>query len=121
LRQFITYKATLAGVVVVLIDPRGTSTTCPIKTCGHRERGNRRSQAEFCCRRCGYTAPADWNAAVNIQNKADVTQPMVSHDDAGNVAGFERETPPSADASLVLKDEAVDDTDRARRLCARWS
>ncbi len=102
LRQFITYKATLAGVVVVAIDPRGTSTTCPIETCGHRERGNRRSQAEFCCRRCGYTAPADWNAAVNIQNKADVTQPMVSHDDAGNVAGFERETPPSADASLAL-------------------
>ncbi len=102
LRQFITYKATLAGVVVVLIDPRGTSTTCPIETCGHRERSNRRSQAEFCCRRCGYTAPADWNAAVNIRTKADVTQPMVSHDDAGNVAGFERETPPSADASRAL-------------------
>ena len=100
LRFFIAYKAALAGVAVVAVDPRNTSRTCC--KCKHCDRRNRRSQAVFQCRRCGFTAPADWNAAENIRNKADVTQPMASHDDAGNVAVRRRDTPPSADASLTL-------------------
>lgn len=100
LRFFIAYKAALAGVAVVAVDPRNTSRTCC--KCKHCDRRNRRSQALFQCRRCGFTAPADWNAAENIRNKADVTQPMASHDDAGNVAVRRCDTPPSADASLAL-------------------
>ncbi|MCK7582520.1 MAG: transposase [Chromatiales bacterium] len=37
LRQFITYKAKLAGVYVVIVDPRHASRTCPV--CGSVEKG----------------------------------------------------------------------------------
>jgi IS605 OrfB family transposase len=75
LRACIAYKAQLAGVRVVFVDPRHTSQRCSV--CGHTERANRRSQAHFCCVVCRHTAPADYNAAINIQ-RAAVKQPMVS-------------------------------------------
>ena len=64
LRMFITYKAALLGVPVVVVDPRNTSRMC--RMCGHTEKANRRSQEKFCCRKCGHTENADYNAAVNI-------------------------------------------------------
>jgi putative transposase len=78
LRQYITYKAAWAGVPVHLVDPRNTSRTCSV--CGHCEKANRRSQAEFLCQRCGYRTNADDNAALNISRKewAAVNQPMAS-------------------------------------------
>ena len=75
LRTFLEYKARLAGVCLHLVDPRNTSRTCSI--CGHCEKANRKSQAEFVCQSCGYAAPADWNAAINI-SRADVKQPIVA-------------------------------------------
>ena len=45
--------------------------------CGHCEQANRKSQAEFVCQSCGFAAPADWNAAVNI-SRAEVKQLLVS-------------------------------------------
>jgi len=65
LRTFVEYKAKLAGVPVVIVDPRNTSRTCA--ECGHCEKANRSSQAEFQCRSCGHTAHADLNAARNIR------------------------------------------------------
>jgi putative transposase len=76
LRQFISYKARRAGVAVIAVEARNTSRTCPV--CGHCEKANRRSQAEFCCVVCQHQAPADVNAAVNIRQRAAVIQPMVS-------------------------------------------
>jgi IS605 OrfB family transposase len=76
LRSFVEYKALLAGVSVCLVAPRNTSKTCPV--CGHCERANRRSQAEFVCKSCAHAAAADVNAAVNIAARADVMQPIVS-------------------------------------------
>lgn len=77
LRSFIEYKAALAGVVVCLVDPRNTSKTC--SACGHCERSNRKSQAEFICKSCGHAAPADVNAAINIAARAEVVmRPTVS-------------------------------------------
>ena len=58
---FIKYKARLAGVEVIEVNPRKTSQTC--SRCGHCERGNRRRQASFHCKACGYTIHADLNAA----------------------------------------------------------
>jgi putative transposase len=57
-------KAEEAGRTVIRVDPRHTSQTCA--ACGHVDAGNRVSQAEFRCRRCGHTAHADVNAARNI-------------------------------------------------------
>ena len=76
LRKFIEYKAALAGVPVVLVNPRNTSRTC--NQCRYCEKTNRKSQSEFRCRACGYTAHADYNAAINIAIGAAVNRPEVS-------------------------------------------
>jgi IS605 OrfB family transposase len=81
LRQFVTYKAALAGIPVILIDPRGTSRTC--SECGHCERSNRRTRDDFECKHCGLTLPADWNAARNIRDRGAVMLPHVGVDDSG--------------------------------------
>jgi IS605 OrfB family transposase len=64
LRSFITYKAILAGVPIVFVNPRNTSRTC--SACGHCEKKNRKSQAEFVCKHCGHSENADLNASRNI-------------------------------------------------------
>lgn len=79
LRQFLTYKANLAGIPVVLVDPAYTSRTCSV--CGHCEKKNRKSQARFECRSCGYAANADYNASRNIAARGHVSGPMVAPDD----------------------------------------
>jgi IS605 OrfB family transposase len=78
LRAHIAYKAAWAGVPVHLVDPRNTSRTC--SACGHCEKANRKSQAEFLCQRCGFAANADYNAALNISRKqwVAVNRPMAS-------------------------------------------
>lgn len=76
LRQFVAYKAQLAGVTLVLVDPRNTSRTCV--ECGHCAKANRRSQSEFVCQSCGHTANADHNAARNIRARAIVNWLKVS-------------------------------------------
>jgi transposase len=44
----------------------GAMTRQGSHVCGHVARGNRRSQAQFSCRCCGYTTHADFNATLNI-------------------------------------------------------
>jgi IS605 OrfB family transposase len=68
LRAFISYKAQRGGIPVYLIDPKYTSQRC--SACGHTERRNRKSQAEFCCVVCGHGCSADYNAAINIERAA---------------------------------------------------
>ena len=77
LRAFVHYKAALAGVPVLVVDPRYTSRTC--NACGCCDQRNRPDQATFRCVSCGHTALADRNAACNIRDRADVMQPMVSN------------------------------------------
>jgi IS605 OrfB family transposase len=83
LRGFVEYKAKLAQVPMVAVDPRNTSRTCA--RCGHCEKKNRPAQAEFRCRACGHEAHADINAAENIRRAAckpaalsDVCSPHIS-------------------------------------------
>ena len=75
LRQFIAYKARLAGVPLVIIDPKNTSRQCNV--CGHIDEKNRPTRSEFCCVSCGHSENADLNAAKNIRNRAAIIQPMV--------------------------------------------
>jgi len=85
LRQFLSYKAALAGVPLQLVDPRNTSRACHV--CGHCAKANRKSQAIFCCQACGHTENADRNAAINI-SKAAVMQPIVAPENQRNNRRF---------------------------------
>lgn len=79
LAKFIEYKALLAGVSVIYVDPRNTSRECI--SCGHIDKANRKSQSLFSCVQCGYTANADLNAAMVIANRgrAAVNQPYATN------------------------------------------
>ena len=70
LRGFTEYKAKLAGVPVIAVDPRNTSRTCP--ECGHIDRGNRLVRGIFLCRQCGHFDHADVVGAINIASAAKV-------------------------------------------------
>jgi len=72
LRQFIEYKARLAGVPVSAVNPRNTSRACP--SCWHIDKKNRPNQSTFLCVRCGFAGLADSIAADNIRRVA-VNQP----------------------------------------------
>jgi len=77
LDTFIGYKAKLAGVQVVFVDPRNTSRQC--SACGHVAKSNRKSQSLFSCGNCGFTFNADLNAAINISKRASVNAPIAVH------------------------------------------
>ena len=68
LRTKIAYKAQLAGVKVVFVDPRNTSRMCSV--CGYISKKNRPNQSTFLCQACGYSCNADLNASVNIAVRA---------------------------------------------------
>jgi IS605 OrfB family transposase len=76
LYAFVTYKAELAGITVVTVDPRNTSRSCA--KCGHCKKSNRKSQAEFVCKACGHRAHADRNAALNIALRAQAASKTAS-------------------------------------------
>jgi IS605 OrfB family transposase len=75
LRAFVEYKAKLAGIPVVLVDPRNTSRACP--QCGCIDKANRPSQSLFSCVQCGFSGHADTIAAENIR-RAAVNRPYVA-------------------------------------------
>jgi IS605 OrfB family transposase len=76
LKGFIGYKAQLAGVPLIEVDPRNTSRECA--ACGHISKANRKSQGSFLCVSCGFAANADHNAAVNIGRRGAVSRPHIS-------------------------------------------
>jgi IS605 OrfB family transposase len=75
LRQFISYKAALAGVALLLVDPRYTSQRC--HGCGQL---GHRVGLKFSCSSCGQF-DADFNAALNISAAAAalVNQPEMAN------------------------------------------
>lgn len=68
LGTFITYKARLAGVPLVIVDPRNTSRECA--ECGHVSKKSRPDQSTFHCVACLHAANADTNAARVISSRA---------------------------------------------------
>lgn len=65
--QHLKQAASRKGVVVALVNESYTSKTCP--SCGHihvKLGGNKKFQ----CPKCKYTAPRDWNGALNIMVRA---------------------------------------------------
>ena len=96
LRQKIAYKARLAGVPVILIDPHNTSRTCPV--CGCVDKRNRPSQSVFSCVQCNFSGFADHIAAVNI-GRAAVNRPNAGRVE---VQAGSPELRPSAPASRLI-------------------
>lgn len=76
LREFIVYKAELAGVPVAIVNARYTSQGC--SCCGCIDKANRPDQATFSCVSCGHSEPADLNAARNIRARAALATPSSS-------------------------------------------
>jgi IS605 OrfB family transposase len=74
LRNFIEYKAIIAGIPVYRVDPRYTSQTCP--KCNHVEKTNRPSRDLFRCVSCGFSDHSDHVGAVNIRLRALVNKPI---------------------------------------------
>lgn len=66
--RILANKAESAGRLMVPVDARNTSRTCP--ACGHAAKENRATQAKFACVRCGFTANADHVGAKNVLNRA---------------------------------------------------
>lgn len=65
LLQYLTYKCEAKGIKLAFVDPAYTSQTC--SQC--KSRLVMRVGGKFECRRCGYRAHADYNAAVNVRDK----------------------------------------------------
>ena len=61
------YKAKIAGVPLLRINPHNTSRQC--SQCGHTEKANRKTRDSFVCKSCGHAACADSNGAANIRLK----------------------------------------------------
>ena len=68
LQNQIEYKAGAKGVMVVYVDPRHTSQTCP--HCGNVDRNARhRERHEYICPKCGFRTNDDRAAAMNIRER----------------------------------------------------
>lgn len=67
-RSLLEYKCKMKDRTFVAVPPQYTSQMC--NACGHKEKGNRETQAKFVCRNCGQVAHADINAAKNILKKS---------------------------------------------------
>jgi putative transposase len=64
---YLIYKANQAGKVLIKVFPRFTSQECA--RCGHIHPGNRPTQSEFVCQKCGHAENADQNAAEVIKKR----------------------------------------------------
>lgn len=63
-RRQLEYKQAWRGGLVVAVNPRNTSRTCPC--CGHVSADNRQTQARFACVECGFEENADVVGAINV-------------------------------------------------------
>ena len=69
LRHEIEWQLVKAGGVVIAVDPRGTSITCP--HCRTKDKRNRPTQAIFKCinKSCNFESNADVVGALNVLKK----------------------------------------------------
>jgi putative transposase len=67
IRQFTAYKLKDRGKLMIKVSAKNTSLEC--SSCGNVDKENRKSQAMFLCTKCGHTANADDNAALNIKRR----------------------------------------------------
>lgn len=78
-----------------------TSQRC--HKCGHVERGNRAGQAQFVCLKCGHTANADLNAALNIRDSTPKTAAGFAVDGRGGTGAIGPPVEASTTSKLELQ------------------
>ena len=100
LKSFIAYKARLAGVPLIQVDPRNTSRTCPVYGCVDKR--NRPNQSTFLCVSCEFSGLADHIAAINIGSRAAVNRSNVARDDAKAACAELRPSAATSPTSLDL-------------------
>ena len=67
-RELLEYKAKINGSMVIAVNPKYTSQTCP--KCGHTEKDNRNKKHHiFCCKNCNYQSNDDRIGAMNLYRK----------------------------------------------------
>jgi putative transposase len=64
-----------AGIAFTKVNPAYTSQTC--SKCGHTDKSSRKGKL-FDCVSCGAMLDADFNAAINIRNRAVYSRPALS-------------------------------------------
>ena len=67
LTQKIEYMAAKSGKIVLRVNPRHTSQECSV--CHHIDPNNREGE-KFLCTNCGHADDANFQASINIKNKA---------------------------------------------------
>ena len=67
LTQKIEYMAAKSGKIVLRVNPRHTSQECSV--CHHIDPDNRKGE-KFLCTNCGHVDDANFQASINIKNKA---------------------------------------------------
>lgn len=67
LYSMLAYKVAANGGMLLKVDPKYTSQTCP--ACHHTDKENRLTQERFTCIKCSFSANADLTAAFNILTK----------------------------------------------------
>ena len=102
-RKLLEYKGKLYGCSVEAVPPHYTSQRC--SACGHVERGNRVSQAEFRCLSCGFAVNADLNAAINILALAAGSEAASSTDSLNACGADVSRAKPRFDSQLAVKQE----------------
>jgi putative transposase len=103
--RMLGYKQEWSGGKLIQVDPKNTSRTCT--ECSHVSADNRKTQALFLCTNCGYTANADYVAAVNI--KAQGIKQLGGRADRYSLW--------RDGVSRPLKQEPVGTSDQVPRLC----
>ena len=71
-RRQLEYKLLWKGGYLIAVPPQNTSRCCP--SCGHTEKDNRKTQAEFKCVNCGFTENADVVGAINVLKRGQAIQ-----------------------------------------------
>lgn len=72
LQSMIEYKAEREGIKVRYVNPAYTSQKC--SKCGHVDKANRQTQAQFKCVECDFELHADHNASINIARSEEFVQ-----------------------------------------------
>ena len=77
LKQFVSYKAKRVGVTVIEVDPKYSSQTCSNPACGYCDKANRKTQDKFECLKCGLKLNADYNAALNLKARGELSYALM--------------------------------------------